>query len=132
MNDIAEALFTRINNQIQVNNSDVRLYHGVAPRSTQYPYITYLSADEYPILFHNSEGDNPPISEMYWDFTIYSNDAMDIGSIYEGLLDIFNSHDIDNIIGIVRSTGMPMIIDDNQPDNLVYSRTVECKIFVRD
>lgn len=149
MNDIAEKLFTRINNQIQVTRRDeiivdVRLYHGAASRTasrdmsndTKYPYITYLAADEYPIIFHNgSENEdefNPPIVETYWNFTIWSDDAKDIGTIHEGLVDIFNENDIEGVVGTIRSQGMPMMIDDNEPENLVYSRSIECRIYVED
>ena len=129
MNDVAIAFYNAINNNITVQkngvDTDVRLYFGLAPPKTKYPYITYLPTDENPIHFL----DDDPLSETNWDFKIWGSDVLEIGTIFQELIDIFNSNDLDaDFVGTFSSTGMAMIVEINEPNNIVYSRIVECTV----
>lgn len=129
MNDVAIAFYNAINNNITVQKSGVdtyvRLYFGLAPPKTKYPYITYLPTDENPIHFL----DDDSLAETNWDFKIWGSDVLEIGIIFQELIDIFNSNDLDTFVGTFSSTGMAMIVEINEPNNIVYSRIVECTVW---
>ena len=133
MNAIATSLYALINDNITVSRSggnvDVGLHFGLAKPGTEYPYITYIPTDENPLLLH----DQKPISETNWDFKIWSSDVEEIGTIFEELVKLFNAHDLDTAnIGMVRGQGLPIMTEDNQPNEIVYSRIIECMVYIKD
>lgn len=131
MNEIAVALVNLITGNAVIQAFGVRLYFGPAPTSAEYPYITYLPTDDVPRQLHTDADATATqaIVETHWDFKVWGPDAEAVGNIYQALIDIFNTSELDGYVGLKRGNGMPMIPEENRPDDIIYSRMIECSVF---
>ena len=125
MNAIATALKNRIGT-ITVGGLSAGLYFGTAPRNTDYPHVTFMPTSDVPIRLQNED----PLSVTHWDFKIWGTKAIDVGKIYSELISIFNADDLDDnsVIVSLRGRGLPLVSEENRPDDIIYSRVIECEI----
>ena len=135
MNHIVRALYDKIKDA-----TGATLYYGNAPRPSRnpdadddaknlLPYIVFSPVDDVPRHLQSEL----PISFSTWDFKIWAKSATDVGEIYEALLcmldDADDSFRTDNcFIGFLRGRGFPLMSEENRPNEIVYSRVVECEI----
>lgn len=106
----------------------VGLYFGTAPRGTDYPHITFMPTSDVPLRIQDAD----PLSITHWDFKIWGSRAIDIGTIYAELMNIFNQDALGNDAFIVtlRGRGLPMMTEVNRPNEIIYSRVVECEVIL--
>ena len=133
MNAIAEALRNLIDRDV-AGISRSKIYFGPATRSESGLYITYFPTDDMPIRIHTGGASDVDqgLKETHWDFKIWGPNAMDVGDIYEKLTDAFNKGVLDvpgGIVGLLCGNGMPMMAEENEPNNIIYSRVLECIVF---
>lgn len=131
MNDIVQALYTKINNititeRDDTTDKDVTLYYGNAPRGSDFPHIILRPVDDVPRHLQS----DTPLSFSTWDFQIWAESATEVGKIYEALLDRLNLTD-NNFIGFLRGRGLPLMSEENRPNEIIYSRVVECEIITQ-
>ena len=108
------------------DTTDVTLYYGNAPRGSSLPHIILRPVSDVPRHLQSQQG---PLSFSTWDFQIWAKSATQVGEIYEKLLDIINCDDItDGWIGMLRGRGLPLMSEENRPNEIIYSRVVECEI----
>ena len=126
MNDIAMALKNRIEGNAVLQALNAVLYFGTAPRGTAYPHITFRPTSDVPLRLQDAD----PISTTFWDFTIWGSKAIDVGTIYAELMDIFNQDNLvsTEIIISLRGRGLPLTSEVNRANDIIYSRVVECEI----
>lgn len=107
----------------------VVLYFGTAPRGTDYPHITFMPTSDVPLRIQDAD----PLSITHWDFKIWGSRAIDVGTIYAKLMNIFNQDDLGNhdaFIVALRGRGLPMMTEVNRPNEIIYSRVVECEVIL--
>lgn len=126
MNDIATALKSRIDTSTVLSDLGAGLYFGNAPRDTPYPFVTFMPTSDVPLRIQDAD----PIAITHWDFKIWGSKAIDVGTIYAELINIFNQDDLSNneFIITLRGRGLPMLTEVNRPNEIIYSRVVECEI----
>ena len=125
MNDIATALKSKIDSSTVLSELGAKLYFGTAPRGTDYPHITFMPTSDVPLRIQDAD----PISMTHWDFKIWGSRAIDVGTIYAELINIFNQDDLStDFIVSLRGRGLPMMIEVNRPNEIIYSRVVECEV----
>ena len=139
MNDIAADLYALFENTIMINDDSdnpiyAPVYYGQAIEDATYPYITYIETDNTPILLHKGQegdADEPKtIVETNWDFRVWGTDAKEINSIFNEIIQIINTNNMH--AGMIRGQAMPVMIEDNLPNDILYSRLIECKIYAED
>ena len=133
MNDIVQALYTRIKDititeRDDTTPKDVTLYYGNAPRGSDFPHIILRPVDDVPRHLQSED----PLSFSTWDFQIWAESATQVGKIYDQLLPILNADDTDDSwIGMLRGRGLPLMSEENRPNEIIYSRVVECEIITQ-
>jgi len=125
MNDIARSLKNKVDTSTVLSDIGAGLYFGTAPRGTDYPHITFMPTSDVPLRIQDAN----PLSITHWDFKIWGSKAIDVGTIYAELINIFNQDDLStDFIVSLRGRGLPMMIEVNRPNEIIYSRVVECEV----
>ena len=128
MNHIVQALYTRIKADSAIMTTGATLYYGNAPRGIPFPHIILRPVDDVPRHLQSQS----PLSFSTWDFKIWADSATKVGEIYAALLTIFNADDTDDsFIGMLRGRGLPLMSEENRPNEIIYSRIVECEIITQ-
>ena len=110
----------------------VTVYSGVARRDAEYPFITIMPIADVPILY---QGDDPSTSQTMWDLKIWAEKMKDVGEIYDRIVKIldtqisvdFGQHDTRTSTSL-RGRGMPLMTEENRPNEILYSRVIECEV----
>ena len=110
---------------------DVPIYSGVAKRDAIYPFITIMPVDDVPRIYHRGDTST---SQTTWDLKIWSKSMFEVGKIYDQVIEILDDGDTDKDIhqedfaASLRGRGMPMMAEDNRPNEIIYSRVIECEV----
>ena len=108
---------------------DVPVYSGVAPRNAKYPFVTIMPIVDVPILY---QGNDPSSSQTHWDLKIWDTSMFGVGEIYDWIVKILDTQiSVDGITDpttSLRGRGMPLMAEDNRPNEILYSRVIECEV----
>ena len=107
------------------------VYVGVAPRDAGYPFITIMPVDDVPRHFHRPvEGEQADaVSFSTWDLKIWGKSMFEVGEIYDELLRILETDPFTEANETsLRGRGMPLMAEENRPNEILYSRVIECEV----
>ena len=103
----------------------VTVYSGVAPRDAEYPFITIMPIADVPILY---QGDDPSTSQTHWDLKIWAKSMKRVGEIYDRIVEILDMQLSSDFAASLRGRGMPLMTEENRPNEILYSRVIECEV----
>ena len=106
----------------------VIVYAGVAKREANYPFITITPVSDVPRIYHRGDTST---SQTTWDLKIWDKSMLGVGDIYDRVIEILETdiEDIpDGLSASFRGRGMPLMAEDNRPNEILYSRVIECEV----
>ena len=109
---------------------DVPIYSGVAKRDAEYPFVTIMPVDDVPRHFHRptSEHQADVVSFQTWDLKIWGKSMEAVTEIYDQIVEILKSDISTDVAASLRGRGMPLMAEENRPNEILYSRVIECEV----
>ena len=98
------------------------------------PAAIWLIADSMAVLQHrvweNVVKYDLSTSQTTWDLKIWGKSMKKVGEIYDRVIEILHT---DTELSVdfaasLRGYGMPMMAEDNRPNEILYSRVIECEV----
>ena len=124
-NAVATSLYTTLNGDSDLDSFGVTVFSGVAPRDAEYPFITIMPVADVPILY---QGDDPSTSQTMWDLKIWDTSMFSVGKIYDQIVEILDTQLSADFAASLRGRGMPLMAEENRPNEILYSRVIECEV----
>ena len=107
---------------------DTPFRYGIASRDTTYPFVSVMPVSDVPILLQDRQ---TPVSVTNWDFKVWGKSASEVTEIYDHLINIFNNVEFDSdFVSNIRGTGLALVAEENRPNEIIYSRVIDCEITV--
>ena len=121
---------------------DVNVVTGVGKRNANYPCVTIFPVDDVPRIYHRGDPSTSctPTSQTTWDLKIWGKSIEEVSKIYDRIVeslesDIILMHNcegepelVDDGAASFRGRGMPLMAEDNRPNEIIYSRVIECEV----
>ena len=90
-----------------------------------------LATDDVPV----TSPPDPPwkvvgthVSFTTWDLKIWGKNIAEVSGIYDRVIEILETDISTEIAASFRGRGMPLMAEDNRPNEIIYSRVIECEV----
>ena len=109
---------------------DANVVTGVGARNANYPCITIMPVDDVPRHFQcpTSDDQADAVSFQTWDLKIWGKSIKEVSEIYDRVIEILETDISTEIAASFRGRGMPLMAEDNRPNEIIYSRVIECEV----
>ncbi len=105
------------------------IYLGLAPPKQALPYITYFTVSETPVHMHR----NQILDDVLWQFSVFSNELMTLGSITNEIQLTFDSVTLPLntlvSVGLLRQTGGAVVGNIQDENNTIFHQPIEYRVF---